>query len=167
MLNSKMLLGIGTILIIIGLVKPNLSGLLNNDRSVVVDNIVVVTPPQDKDLKKKCELVIDIFKNSNSSTRVKDSKRLSELYMDLATLIELDGVDQVIKTTEEIRQANSLSGVMLRMNLKDKYAGLSDGANLIIISQIGDDDSPLDQELRTKAVEAFKALSWACNEGSK
>ena len=167
MFNSRILLGIATVFIIIGLVKPNLNGLINNDRSVVIDNITVISPPQDKELRTKCSLIIDIFRNSNSSSRVKDSKRLSDLYMDLATLIELDGENEVVKTTEEIRQANVLSGMMLRMNIQGKYPGLADAAQTIVISQIGDEAVVLDSELRQKAVNAFRALSWACYEGAK
>lgn len=161
-MNKTILLIVGGLLLFIGLVRPNLNLPINQP----VDNIVVVSPPSDTDLKSKCKLVIDVLK-SGSSDRSKDGKRLSELYMDIATLIELNGDNEVIKTTEEIRQANTLSGAMLRMNIKGKYPGLSDAAQTVIISQIGDDSSPLDDQLRSKATEAFRALAWACNEGSK
>ena len=166
MLNSKSLLVIAGILIAIGLLKPDLTKVFPVINSPSNNTIVVVTPPSDDTLKQKCKLVIDILSNGNSD-RSKDGKRLSDLYMDLATLIELDGADQVIKTTEEITQANSLSGLMLRLNIKDKYPGLGDAAQVVISSQIGDDVIPLDAELRSKAVEAFRGLAWACNEGSK
>jgi hypothetical protein len=162
--SKKLLLLLAGALIVIGLLKPDLGNFLPN--KPVVEKIVVVTPPQEKELRDKCKLVIDALVNG-SSDRKKDGVRLSELYMDLSTLIELDGEDQVIKTTEEIRQANSLSGVMLRLDIKGKYPGLSDATQAIIASQIGNDIIPLDADLRTKAVDAFKALSWACNEGSK
>lgn len=162
-MNKTTLLVIGGLLLLIGLVKPNLR--LPIDKPIDTA-IVVVTPPSDTELKNKCKLVIDILKYG-SSDRSKDGKRLSELYMDIATLIELNGDNEVIKTTEEIRQANTLSGAMLRMNIKGKYPGLSDAAQTVIMSQIGDDSAPLDDELRSKATEAFRALAWACNEGSK
>lgn len=161
-MNKTVLLIIGGLLLFIGLVRPNLNLPINSP----VDNIIVVSPPNDVDLKSKCKLVIDVLK-SGSSDRSNDGKRLSELYMDIATLIELNGDNEIIKTTEEIRQANILSGAMLRMNIKGKYPGLSDAAQTVILSQIGDDSSPLDDALRSKAVEAFRALAWACNEGSK
>jgi hypothetical protein len=44
---------------------------------------------------------------------------------------------------------------------------LSDATQAVILSEVGDDIVPLDEELRTKAVKAFMALSWACSEGSK
>lgn len=161
-MNKTVLLIIGGLLLFVGLVRPNLGLPINQP----VDNIVVVSPPSDNDLRNKCKLVVDVLK-SGSPDRNKDGKRLSELYMDIATLIELNGENEIIRTTEEIRQANMLSGAMLRMNIKGKYPGLSDAAQTVIMSQIGDDSSPLDDELRGKAVEAFRALAWACNEGSK
>jgi hypothetical protein len=163
-MTKKILLGIGVALLLLGIFKPNLNFPIGGPSSN--PTIVVVTPPQDKDLKDKCQLVVDILRDGPTD-RKKDGARLSELYMDLATLIEMDGEDEVVKTTEEIRQANSLSGAMLRMNIKGKYPGLSDSAQAVITTQIGNDIVPLDDELRKKSAEAFRALAWACNEGSK
>lgn len=163
-MNNKILLIIGGILLFLGLVRPNLNFPINNP----IDNnaIVVVTPPADSEVKKLCEPIINALKNG-SSNKSKDGRRLSDLYLDLATLIELDGDNEVIKTTEEIRQANSLSGLMLRLNIKGSYPGLSEASQQFISSQIGDDMVTLDSGLRTKAADAFRALAWACNEGSK
>jgi hypothetical protein len=166
MLNSKsLLLILAGILIFVGLTKPDFKWPVKPKPSVV-DTIVVVTPPESKKLKEKCQLVIDVLQNG-SGDRKQDGKRLSELYSDLAVLIKLDGENEVVKTTEEIRQANSLAGVMLQMNIKDKYKGLSDATQTVLLSELGDDIVPLDEELRGKAVKAFMALSWACLEGSK
>ncbi len=162
-MNNKILLVVGIGLLLLGLFKPNLNFPISNPNN---NTIVVVTPPQEKELKDKCQLVIDAL-TGGSSDRKKDAVRLSELYMDLATLIELDGEDEVVKTTEEVRQANTLCGAMLRMNIKGKYPGLSGAAQTVIASQIGDDIIPLDASLRQKSAEAFRALSWACNEGGK
>lgn len=163
-MNNKVLLVIGGLLLLIGLVRPNINFPINNPNPV--DNIVVVTPPADEELKKTCQLVIDVLK-AGPSDRKQDGKRLSELYSDLAVLIRLDGENEVVKTTEEVRQANSLSGLMLQMNIKDKYDGLPEATNAVVLSEIGDDIVPLDEDLRGKAVKAFMALSWACLEGSK
>ena len=162
-MNNKLLLGVGIALVLFGLFKTNLNFPVVNQNN---NTIVVVTPPQEKDLKDKCQLVINALADG-STDRKKDGTRLSDLYMDLATLIELDGEDEVVKTTEEVRQANSLCGAMLRMNIKGKYPGLPDAAQSVIITQIGDDIVPLDSDLRKKSAEAFRALAWACNEGSK
>lgn len=162
-MNNKLLLPIGLLLIIIGLIKPEFNF---NNNTKPLSSPTVVTAPTDSDLKQACEPIIDILQK-NKSNRSQDGKRLSDLYNDLATLIALDEQDEVIKTTEEIRQANSLSGLMLKLNLKGDYPGLSDAAQKLIISQIGDDSTLLDSSLRAKAATAFKALSWACLEGSK
>lgn len=167
MLNSKsLLLIVAAVLIFVGLTKPDLSSIVK-PKPDVIDNIVVITPPENFDLRKNCKLLTDILDASSSKDKREDFRRLSDLYMDLATLVELDGDDEVIKTTEEIKQANSLSGAMLRMNIKGKYQGLSDAAEVIIIGHIGNDIVPLDSELRKKSAEAFRALAWAYNEGAK
>lgn len=163
-MNNKVLLIIGALLLLVGLIRPNINFPINNPKPI--DNIVVVTPPADEQLKKTCQLVIDVLK-AGPSDRKQDGKRLSELYSDLAVLIRLDGENEVVKTTEEVRQANSLSGLMLQMNIKDKYDGLPEATNTVVLKEIGDDIVPLDEDLRGKAVKAFMALSWACLEGSK
>jgi hypothetical protein len=118
------------------------------------------------DIKKLCNEVIKSLQ-SGDSDRVTDSKRLRDLYLDIATLVEIDGENEVIKNTEEIRQANSLAGVMLKMNIKGKYEDLAKSTNAVVVAGIGDDNIVLSPDLRNKAVETFKALAWACNEGSK
>lgn len=163
-MNNKVLLVIGGILLIVGLVRPNINFPINNPQPV--DNIVVVVPPEDDELKQQCKAVIDALKDGDSN-RNQDGKRLSELYADLATLIRLDKENEVVKTTEEIRQANSLAGFMLQMNIQGKYPKLAEAAQSVVVAQIGDDIVPLDNDLRGKAVKAFMGLAWACNEGSK
>jgi hypothetical protein len=167
MLNSKLILIIAAVLIFVGVFKPQFPFVgPNQPVDVVVNPNVEVDKPKDEVLLEKAKAVTKAFDGS-SFDRNKDSQRLALLYLDLATLIELDGEQEVVKTTEEIRQANSLTGAMLRLNLKGAYPGLSDAANDLLISQIGEDIVPLDSNLRAKAVDAFRALAWACFEGSK
>jgi len=167
MLNSKVVLFIAGVLIFVGIFKPNLSFIVPNKTvDVIVNPDLEVSRPIDEVLLEKAQAVTKAFDGS-SFDRNKDGQRLALLYLDLATLIELDGEQEVVKTTEEIRQANSLSGTMLRLNLKGTYPGLSDAANDLLVSQIGEDIVPLDSNLRAKAVDAFRALAWACFEGSK
>lgn len=164
-MNKKtILLAVAGLLIVFGLVKPDLS-ILGGGGNNNTNDIVIVTPPADAKLREICGPVISALKANNS--RISDGKRLSSLYYDIATLIELDGDELVIKTTDDVKNANSLSGVMLRMDIKGKYPNLAKATNTVIIQTIGDDSVPLDPELRAKASESFKALSWACNEGSK
>ena len=165
-MNSKtILLCLAGLLIFIGLVKPDLSSLLQNNNSVVVvDNLDIAEPSSDA-LKQKSKDVIKAL--SADTDRKTDGKKLAKLYSDIATLISLDGNDQVIKNTEEIRQANRLAGLMLHLDIKGKYDDLSKAAQALIVEAIGDDQVLLSSDLRNKAVEGFKALAWACNEGSK
>lgn len=147
------------VLLLIGIFKPNLPF----NRNVIPVPNVVVTEPSDQNLKNACKEVITILQKGDGS----DALRLSSLYMDIAALIELDGENEVIKTTEDIRQANRLSGLLLRLDIKGKYENLSDATTKVIKTGIGDDDVSLDQEVRKKAVDSFRALAWACKEGSK
>ena len=163
-MNKNMMLGLAIVLIVVGLLKPDLSSVGFPSRPVAVD-VLALKEPTDAAVKAKADVVVDILKGA--SDHKADAKRLRDLYLDLAKLIELDGDDEVIKTTEEIRQANSLSGLMLRLDIKGKYKDLAKANEEVIIESVGKDNIPLDKELRSKAVSAFNALAWACNLGSK
>jgi len=160
-MNKNVVLVIAACLILFGIFQPDLSWV-----SPPSDNVVVVEAPKDPVLLEHAMVVVEVLKNGGNDRKA-DGKRLSSLYFDLATLIELDGSDQIIKNTEEIRQANQLSGLLLRMNIKGKYTNLSTSSNDLIVSSIGDENMVLSVELRKRAVEAFRALSWACDSGSK
>ena len=102
-----------------------------------------------------------------NSDRKYDGLRLASLYNDLATLISLDNEDMVVKNTEEVRQANKLAGVMLKLDIKGKYPELAKATNSVIVASLGDDSLMLDDKLRQQAVDGFKAFAWACLEGTK
>ena len=165
-MNNKVLLGVGVALIAVGLFKPDLSSWININTDTNRPVTVIIEKPTNQDLEIMALKVIDAFK-VGGSTRSADALRLAQLYNDLSVLISLSGENTVIKNTEEIRQANSLSGLMLRLNIKGEYPGLTEAAYNFLVTQIGDDIVPLDSNLRSKAVNTFKALAWACNEGSK
>ena len=158
--NKTVLIVVAVFLLLIGIFKPNLDTFFPDSKPVPTINVV---EPTDPELKESCLAVATILKNGKSS----DALRLSSLYSDIGDLIALDGENEVIKTTEEIRQANKLSGSLLRLDIKVKYEGLATAAEKVIVVSIGQDDLPLDKELRNKSVTAFKALAWACKEGSK
>lgn len=164
-MNKNVLLAVGVALMAIGLFKPNLESWI---KPVHVDDsvVVVVDKPTNKDLQTLTVDVIESLQNGGSD-RKQDGVKLAQLYNDLATLISLSGEDVVIKNTDEIRQANSLAGLMLKMDMKGKYSNLAKACTNLVTSVIGDDSVSLNDDLRAKSVEAFKALSWACNEGSK
>lgn len=161
-MNKNLLLIIGVILLGIGLIKPSFMGNTVNKPAVTNQEFVA---PTSESLKAKADSVIEAL--SVHSDRKTDGKKLASLYYDIATLISLEGNDEVIKNTEEIRQANKLSGLMLHLNIKDKYPNLAESNQSLIVEAIGDDNVPLTKELRKQAVDAFMSLAWACNEGSK
>ena len=161
-IDKKVLLALGGLLILLGLLKPEFSNVLNPRPSVV--DVLELPTPTDEAVKKEADDVVALVKESGAKS---DAKRLRDLYIDLAKLVQLDGEDEVIKSTEEIRQANSLAGVMLRLDIKGKYPNLAKEAKEVVVAAIGDDQIPLSKELRVKAVEGLNALAWAFNMGSK
>jgi len=162
MSQKNVLLGLAALLIVIGLLKPEFSNILSPRPSVV--DVLELPAPTDEAVKKEADDVVVLVKESGAKG---DAKRLRDLYLDLAKLVELDGEDEVIKSTEEIRQANSLAGVMLRLDIKGKYPNLAKESKEVVVAAIGDDQILLSKELRTKAVEGLNALAWAFNMGSK
>ena len=160
-MNNKIILLIAGILIVIGLIKPDFSSFIPSTKPN--NSVVFIEAPADENIKKECEDVSRVLKNGLAN----DAVRLRDLFLDISKLIELDGEDLVIKTTEEIRQANGLAGPMLKLDIKNKYQNLANEAKEVIVSTIGDDNVPLTAELRKQAVLAFKYLAWACNEGAK
>lgn len=164
-MKNTIVLIVAGLLIVVGLIKPDLSEVFNKPSKPVV-NVLDLTKPTDEALLEKANDVVTALK-AGPSDRKTDGKRLASLYLDLSTLIELDGENEVVKTTEEIRQANRLAGGMLRLDIKGKYPDLPVKAQALVVAAIGDEVSLLDAQTRSKAVEGFKALAWACNEGSK
>lgn len=163
-MNQKnILLGLAALLIVVGLLKPEFSNILGPNKPVTVD-VLELPAPTDEAVKKEADDVVALLKEAGAKS---DARRLRDLYIDLAKLVELDGEDQVIKSTEEIRQANSLAGVMLRLDIKGKYPDLAKETKEVVVTSIGDDQILLSKELRAKAVEGLNALAWACNTGSK
>lgn len=165
-MNKKLLLTIAAILLAVGILKPDFSTIFNPNNIVVVDNNELdLSAPLSESLKNKAKDVIKAL--SVNKDRKTDGKKLASLYNDMATLIELDGENEVIRNTEEIRQANRLVGPMLKLDIKGKYDDLPESAQALVLEAIGDDNVLLNKELRAKAVEGLKALAWACYEGSK
>lgn len=164
-MNKNLVLVIGGLLILLGLTKFDF-GRLNPIRPSPSNiDVMELVAPSDENVKKEAQDVISLLKSSSGSKQ--DSKRLRDLSLDLGRLVQLDGEDLVIKNTDEIRQANGIAGVMLRLDIKGKYPNLAKEAKEVIVSSIGDDNINLTPELRAKAVDGFNALAWAYNEASK
>lgn len=165
-MKNKLVLAIGAVLIGFGLFGRYLPTNILKPTVPAVESYVV-DAPSDKALLEKARAVVSVLNTSNDSTKRLDCLKLSSLYCDMATLIELDNSDKVIKDTASIREANSLAGKMLRLNIKNKYPNLAESCKEVVVSVIGEDDVVLDENMRKKACDAFRALSWAFYEGSK
>jgi hypothetical protein len=159
--NNKILLAIAGLLIIIGLLKPNFGDLFSKPQPI--DSVVLVEP--NESFKPAVSAIVNALLADND--RKVDGKRLASISNDISTLISLDGENEAIKNTEEIRQINKLIGPMLKLDIKGKYPELAKASQDLIVSVIGDDVLLLDKDLRIKVSEAFKALAWAYNEGAK
>lgn len=165
-MNTKtLLLGLAGLLIAVGLFKPDLGSLVNRPKPAVVE-VEELSAPVREELKAKADEVVKVLKEGDPDRKT-DGKRLASLYVDLATLVALDGDDEVIKNTEEIRQSNRLAGTMLKLDMKNKYPKLAEACKAVIVEAIGDDSVALNKELRVQAAEGFKALAWACQQGAK
>jgi hypothetical protein len=162
--NKKLILVLAFLLIGYGVFKPEIGNILPSN--VVVDNSFVVEKPKDVVLLEQAQKVVSIIKKGGTSRR-SDGTKLASLYHDLAILIELDAEDEVIKDTLAIRESNKLAGTLSRLGLGGQYPDLAEACNSVVVAGIGDEDIVLDKETRKKAVDTFKALSWACLEGSK
>lgn len=163
--NKTIILALGGILLLLGVLRPDFSSFVPSSNTSVVtfDTSNFVAPA--KEYKDESEAVIKAL--SSNSGRKTDGKVLASLARDIGLLIQLDEENEVIKNTEEIRQANSLVGPMLKLNLKDKYPDLKEASEKMIIAVIGDESVPLDKDLRNKASQAFFMLAWSYYEGSK
>jgi hypothetical protein len=164
MKNNTLLLVLGLALVGYGVLKPDLGSLITPSVPVI-NNVVDVEKPLDPDLLSGCDDVIKSFRQTRD--RKADALKLSSLYFDLANLISLDSDNEVIKNTLEVRESNKLAGILFNLDIKGKYPDLAQACNNLVVIGIGDDDVVLDENMRKKAVETFKALSWACYEGSK
>jgi hypothetical protein len=162
--SNTVLLVIGGLLVAYGILGPVIKNNMGpGPNSVVTTNIEA---PLDPSLRKDCEKVITVFQKGSGNKSV-DGVKLSNLYSDLAKLVSLDGENETIKNTDEIRDANRLAGLLYDLDLKGKYPELSVTTNDVVKNYIGDDNVVLDPVLRKKAVEAFNGLAWAYYEGSK
>jgi hypothetical protein len=170
MTQNRLLLALGVVLLAVGILKPDLSNIwpiINNTPVIATTESYVTTPPKDAALLEQAKNLVTVLSAFNDPDKKLDFLKLSSLYHDLAILISLDEENMVIKNTASIREANSLSGTMLRLNLKDKYEKLAELNSALVTTGIGNDDVMLDTNQRQKAVEVFEALSWAYYEGSQ
>lgn len=165
-MNNRVALVIGAVLIGVGLLRPDLSDLVPKPSPAVVTPSVEISEPSEPSLREAAQKVVDILQQGDSSRKA-DGLALASLYSDLAKLISLDAENEVVRTTAEIREVNSVSGSLMNLKLQGKYPGLANAAKDLVVSAIGDDIAVLNESNRSAAVAAFEALAWACYEGAK
>lgn len=165
-MNNRVALVIGAVLIGVGLLRPDLSDLVPKPKPSVVTPSVEISEPAEPSLREAAQKVVDILQQGDSSRRA-DGLALASLYSDIAKLISLDAENEVIRTTAEIREVNSVSGSLMNLKLQGKYPGLANAAKDLVVSAIGDDIAVLNESNRSAAVAAFESLAWACYEGAK
>lgn len=164
-MNNKLVLVLGAVLIAVGVFKPDLSNLLPKGGTTVEVPAVEVAEPTDPDLLASALKVSEALK-AGDDAKV-DAPQLAALYADIAKLISLDGAEEVVRTTSEIREVNSVAGQMMNLKLKGDYPGLAVAARELVVKAVGDDVAVLNEETRGSAVAAFEALAWGCLEGAK
>ena len=105
--------------------------------------------------------VIAILKNHRE-----DGLRLSAFYAAVADVLTRDQ-GEVIKTTLQLRELHRRAGLLAfqRTEIVGKYPGLSDAIDKVLVDQVGLDNVTMDSAHRAKAIDAFKALAWACGGG--
>jgi hypothetical protein len=166
--TNKVLLAIGAVLVVVGFVKPDLNNIIPNPSptpSPVVPSFEI-SEPENPSLKEAALEIAEILKNGGENHK-NDALALSNLYADIAKLVSLDNENEVVRTTNELREVNSVAGSLMNLGLKGKYPNFASKARELVVSVLGDDIAVLSADSRAKAVEAFEALAWGCYEGAK
>jgi len=156
-MNKTVLLVLGIGLIGYGLLRPNIDLVKPSPL-----NVINVVAPSDETIKTAASEVAELFKSKGGSKQ--EAVGLRDLYVGLSRLVKLDGEDQIIKNTEEIRQANAIAGLLLNLDIKGKYPGLAKESQEVIVAAIGDDMVQLTPDLRSRGSDAFMALAWAYDQ---
>ena len=164
-MKNKPLLIVAFSLIVLGLYRSDLISMPLMPNSHVACAQVEVDAPVSEDLKSMAETVAQCLQDGSSDRSI-DGNKLARLYHDMSILIELDS-DSVINSTAAIRQANVLAAKLLQIDLKGKYPGLSEACDNLVKENVSENSVPLNPTLRSKAVNAFRALAWGCLKGAK
>lgn len=163
-MNKNVVLAIGAALIAVGVFKPDFSNLLDRGVPSVVPSVSINEPTNPKLLADALKVSEALKGGPNAKV---DGMSLSGLYADIAKLVSLEGADEVVRTTSELVEVNSVAGSLMNLKIQGKYPGLSEAAKTLVVNTIGDDVAVLNEENRKAAVAAFEALAWGCQEGAK
>ena len=95
-----------------------------------------------------------------------DGRRLATFYSAVADVIARDQ-GKVIQTTAQLRELNRRAGLLMfqKTGIEGKHPGLAEAIDKVLADRIGLDNVALDAAKQTAAIEAFRALAWACQGG--
>lgn len=133
-----------------------------------VEDVAPVAPVVDSTIDQPNPAIQERLKPVTVALSVnkQDAAELGQFYLAFSDMLKHDTT--AIQSTSQIRLANSTGAkVMFGGRLKGKYPGVTQTIDSFLAESISPDDVPLNDELRSKAVDAFKALGWACMEASK
>lgn len=167
MSKDKIVLALAAILVLVGLFRPDFSNLIPSNKPAVVETETLQTPAS-ADVKAVAEKVTKIFKESTAKDKRVKGQKFKSLMVDLAKLIKLDGEREVVKSTKELRLANSIAGRMCDLDMKGEFTDLAKTCTEVLTTSLGGtDDILLTPELREKAGDGFLAVAWAVEQGLK
>jgi hypothetical protein len=92
-----------------------------------------------------------------------DGRNLAAFYTAVADVIARDQ-GKVIQTTAQLRELNRRAGLLMfqKTGIEGKHLGLAEAIDKVLADQVGLDNVALDADKCQRAVDAFKALAWAC-----
>ena len=94
---------------------------------------------------------------------VEDGRRLAGFYASLADVVARDE-GKVLQTTAHLRELNRRAGLLAfqRTGVSGKHPGLAEAIDKVLVDEVGLENVALDAAKRKRAVDALKALAWAC-----
>lgn len=165
--KDKVVLILAGALVLIGLLKPDFSNLIPSNRPVAIETETLQAPVS-TDVKAIAEKVTKIFKESTAKDKKVKGQRFKSLMIDLAKLIKLDGEREIVKSTKELRLANSIAGRMSDLDMKGEFTDLAKTCTEVLAASLGGtEDILLTPELREKGGDGFLAIAWAVEQGLK
>ena len=139
--------------------KPIIEGLKKtvDNVNVVVPSVGVEIPEPSLSNKTLVEGLTEIV------TDDKDKVQLRDYYVTLAHVVKTE--PNLIKTTGTFREYNMLSGQLnfTGLDMKDKYNGLGEAIDNVIVNTLGRENETLDTEKRKALVDALNAIAWSFN----
>jgi hypothetical protein len=95
-----------------------------------------------------------------------DGSTLAAFYQAVADVLARDQ-GRVIQTTAQLREFHRRAGLLMfqRTGIEGRYPGLAEAIDKVLVERIGLDSVAIDPVKQAAAIEAFRALAWACGGG--